>query len=462
MGAKSSKISKVLDDSVPRTQGASISELAAHPVYVLASRINRARFETAFPHGSLLLQTQKQHWPALKISIWQRHRLNLISKGQLYVALVKRLALFQNKSAGRPASLPSKRDGNIMAKLAFCIASQHRFCGLFFESSPECSATLSAHTDWITSVAFHPSGSCIATCSQDKTIRLWRVNRGGTAAERVSTIQMKTPAFAQFHPSAPYIAVATADGTSLWRLNKDCAEAKLILRLPTTSCIRGPFYVAFHPSAPYLATATADGASLWRLDEDCASAQCISLVQGQRFDGRDDTVHCIAFHPSASFLATGTGDGKVKLWRLSQNYSAASRVQQLQQNQQDYGPIHSVVFHASMPFIATAGSDGTANIWSLNADCSEATHLTTLRGHSYSVYSVAFHPSAPFLLTGSGDGQAKLWLFVSSIRLEHCSADATCVSTMQGLCGPVRAVAFHPSATCIAAGSDFGGVKLWR
>lgn len=470
MGAKSSKFSEVLEDSVPRPHDACISELEVHPVYALASRINRARFETAFLHGSLLLQPQKQHWHALKISIWQRHRLNLISKGQLYVALVKRLAFFPNKSAGIRAIIPSKRDESIAVKLAFCIASQHRFCGLFFNSSPECSATLSEHTDWITSVAFHPSGCYIATCSRDKTIRLWRLNRGGTAAQCVSTIRVDTPASheltanfsitAQFHPSAPYIAIASEDGISLWRLDKDCVKAKSTLRLPTKSRVRNGLHsVAFHPSAPYLATTSADGVYLWRLEQDCTAAQCISLVQGQRLDGNADVVHSMAFHPSAPFLATGTGDGKVKLWRLSHDYSAAFRVQELQQ-QQHHDPIYSVVFHASMPLIATACSDGTANIWSLKPDCSEATHITTIRGHSYSVYSVAFHPSAPFLVTGSGDGLAKLW-FVSSNCLEDCSA-ATCVSTMQGLGGPVRAVAFHPSAACIATGSDFGGVKLWR
>jgi WD40 repeat protein len=176
-------------------------------------------------------------------------------------ALVKRLALFPNKSAGIRAIIPSKRDESIAVKLAFCIASQHRFCGLSFNSSPECSATLSEHTDWITSVAFHPSGCYIATCSRDKTIRLWRLNRGGTAAQCVSTIRVDTPASheltanfsisAQFHPSAPYIAIASEDGISLWRLDTDCVKAKSTLRLPTKSRVRNGLHsVAFHPWRP--------------------------------------------------------------------------------------------------------------------------------------------------------------------------------------------------------------------
>ena len=40
---------------------------------------------------------------------------------------------------------------------------------------------------------------------------------------------------------------------------------------------------------------------------------------------------------------------------------------------------------------------------------SDATCVSTLQGHSSSVWSVAFHPSAPYLATGSGDHTAKLW-----------------------------------------------------
>jgi hypothetical protein len=50
--------------------------------------------------------------------------------------------------------------------------------------------------------------------------------------------------------------------------------------------------------------------------------------------------------------------------------------------------------------------------------------------------------------------------------LMHLRSLSALICTRSGnitlLGGPVRSVAFHPSAVCIAAGSDFGGVKLWR
>jgi WD40 repeat protein len=39
-------------------------------------------------------------------------------------------------------------------------------------------ATLTGHTNPVTSVAFSPDGSLIASGSEDRTIRLWRVSDG--------------------------------------------------------------------------------------------------------------------------------------------------------------------------------------------------------------------------------------------------------------------------------------------
>lgn len=453
MGAKQSRSPEVIEVPELGTHRECISELATHPVYLLAAQINRIRFAGAvssarFPHPP----TSKQHWMALQISIRLRHRLNLVSKGRLYVELIRRLAFSPSGSADKRVEL---------LKLANCIASLQHFCGLFFKVSPECSLTLRAHDDWISSVAFHPSGRYLATCSYDKTVKLWRLDRGCNKAECVSTIEVPVDAgrfscmvSAVFHPSAPFLAVTGANGTSLWRLDKDCSEAKLLLRLNSApvKCVLyvASNYVAFHPSAPYLATAGADGTSLWRLSKDCTEAQCVSLLQVQ---AHADAIHCVAFHPSAPLIATGSGDGTAKFWRLNQDRTASSCI--LKQPGHE-GPIHCVAFHSIEPFLATAGAGGSAKLWRVSLDFTELTHLVTLQGHSYSVYSVAFHPSAPILATGSGDGKAKLWLLNSD------SAAATCVATLQGRCGPVRSVAFHPLAVCIATGSDFGGAKLWQ
>ena len=71
--------------------------------------------------------------------------------------------------------------------------------------------------------------------------------------------------------------------------------------------------------------------------------------------------------------------------------------------------VHSVAFHPTAPLLATGSCDNTAKLWRISADGSAATRVATLEGHNNCVWSVAFHPTAPLLATGSGDKTAKLW-----------------------------------------------------
>ena len=90
-----------------------------------------------------------------------------------------------------------------------------------FNESPSCVATLQGHgSSDVNCVAFHASLPVLATGSDDKTAKLWRLNSDCSAASCVATLQghgndVRSVAF---HASLPILATGSWDDTAkLWR-----------------------------------------------------------------------------------------------------------------------------------------------------------------------------------------------------------------------------------------------------
>ena len=78
-----------------------------------------------------------------------------------------------------------------------------------------------------------------------------------------------------------------------------------------------------------------------------------------------------------------------------------------------------------------------------------------LEGHSVSVISVAFHPTASLLATGS-DNTVRLYRFSPDDSTVSCSA------TLEDHSGAIRSVVFHPTLPLLVTGSLDNTTKLWR
>ena len=128
------------------------------------------------------------------------------------------------------------------------------------------------HSQPTLSVAFHPYAPIVATCSKDRSIKLWEI----------------------------------FDDTGLPGRYTECVET-LDAHEGDVTC------VAFHPTAPVIISCSLDRTiKLWHMAPDQRSAFCIETLTAP------NQLKCLAIHPSGRFFATGCcRDGTAKLWDCS-------------------------------------------------------------------------------------------------------------------------------------------------
>jgi WD40 repeat protein len=130
------------------------------------------------------------------------------------------------------------------------------------------------HENWVNGAAFSPDSRRLASCSSDRTVRLWDI-------------------YPLTQPSPP------GEG------GEGRVRGCQVLRGHTDDV----FAVAFHPDGRRLASAGRDQAIwLW----DLARGEVVA-----RLPGHTSYVWSLAFSPDGTTLASGSGDSTVRLWDTS-------------------------------------------------------------------------------------------------------------------------------------------------
>ncbi|XP_040827543.1 WD repeat, SAM and U-box domain-containing protein 1 isoform X5 [Ochotona curzoniae] len=160
--------------------------------------------------------------------------------------------------------------------------------------------TLTDHGDDVNCCAF--SSSLLATCSLDKTIRLYSL--GDFAELPHSPLKLHSYAvhYCCFSPSGHVLASCSTDGTTvLW--NTQTGQTLAVMEQPGGSPVR---VCRFSPDSTCLASGAADGTvALWNT-QSYKLYRCGSV--------KDGSLVACAFSPNGSLFITGSSCGDLTVW----------------------------------------------------------------------------------------------------------------------------------------------------
>jgi WD40 repeat protein/serine/threonine protein kinase len=332
-------------------------------------------------------------------------------------------------------------------------------------------------------LAFHPSGQCLASGSQNGVIKLWDAHTGQLL--RIFRVPAGEPIVRSvvFSPDGQRLAAAYSDGRiRIWDARGDKEPLDWEAHRSTVLCL------VFGPDGKRLASACVGGpaggeAKVW----DATTGKEILTFWGQlqgvlslafSGDGRriasggeDKTVKvwdtttgqevwtspehgapvlCLAFSPDGRSLASASADlselipSEVKLWDAQTGEPRRTLRGHI-------AYIHSIAFSPDGQRLASVGKDRTVKLW----DAATGRETLTLRGHKLAIRAVAFSPDGRQLASASRDHTVRFW---DATPLEEKPGEGPLTLPVNPG-GGVLGVAFHPDSQRLATVAD--DVKLW-
>ncbi|KAK3046734.1 Lissencephaly-1 [Extremus antarcticus] len=317
--------------------------------------------------------------------------------------------------------------------------------------------TLQSHRQPITSVAFHPLFSSLASGSEDCTIKIWDYELG----ELERTLKSHTKAVLDVDFGGPrgntLLASCSSDLTiKLW---DPADEYKNIRTLPghdhSVSCVRFiPSGAAGAPlSGNLLASASRDKTiRIW----DVTTGYCL-----RTFRGHGEWVRSLSATFDGRWLLSTSSDQTGRMWDLSQPDSNALKQTFMAHEHvveccafappSTYANLSSLAglkkpppASSSAEYLATGGRDKLIKIFSTNGIC-----VKTLTGHDNWIRSLVFHPGGKYLLSCSDDKTIRCW---------DLSQEGKCVRVIEAADHFVSCLRWAPSIYKEAVADSGGGL----
>ncbi|XP_017403057.1 WD repeat, SAM and U-box domain-containing protein 1 isoform X3 [Cebus imitator] len=303
--------------------------------------------------------------------------------------------------------------------------------------------TLADHSDDVNCCAF--SFSLLATCSLDKTIRLYSLSDFTELPHSPLKFHTYAVHCCCFSPSGHILASCSTDGTTvLW--NTENGQTLAVMEQPSGSPVR---VCQFSPDSTCLASGAADGTVvLW-------NAQSYKLYRcGSVKDG--SLVAC-AFSPDGSFFVTGSSCGDLTVWDDKMRCLHSEKAHDLGITCCNFSsqPVSGGEQGLQFFRLASCGQDCQVKIWVVSFTHIfgfELKYKSMLSGHCAPVLACAFSHDGQMLVSGSVDKS----VIVYDTNTENI------LHTLTQHTRYVTACAFAPHTLLLATGSMDKTVNIWQ
>lgn len=291
---------------------------------------------------------------------------------------------------------------------------------------------LRGHVSNVKAIAFDPMGHRLVTVSNDKTVRLWDVERVALCA--ILSGHNSATCCAAFSSDGRLVASGDDSGVvKLWEV----APNSCFTHVMTPGCPVNS--IAYSPDGSLLATVGGDKGPQGEQSANVQLWDARTFQSKTSFAGHTETVSAVAFSPDGSRLATSSFDGTIRIWNLFNGEQVGLL---------DLGArVNRLDFSRDGRWLVSGSDDAFVRLW----DARDGRLFRAMALHRKRVPSVAFSPDCRTFASTGMDGIVGLWNVDSEAPRAVLDVPT----------GPARVVRFSPDGRIVATGSDDWLIRLW-